>query len=104
MIAEGAVRAEKIGSAWAVPEGEVAARLDTRPKAGRPAKKDGEPRQNPCIDLHDLYVELKDGNFARPSASTLAMMQDKEEAGFVLCVCDYFLGLRQREEIAEGVY
>ena len=87
------------------------ARLNSKPKAGRPSAQatkhrfdpEFEPEHTP-INLHEVYSELKDGNFARPSASTIAMMKDKNEAGFVLCVCDYFLNLKQREEIESGVF
>lgn len=104
MIADGVIHAEKVGSAWSIPESEVAYRLENAPKAGRPKEDDLINEDYKSLDLHDVYVALKHGNFARPSATTIAMMQDKNEAGFLLCVCDYFLNLKQREEIEEGVY
>ena len=105
MIADGVLKAEKVGNAWAIPESEVANRLLEAPKAGRP--KGGQnslSKRRQCISLHDVYVELRNKNFTRPDAKTIAMMKDKDEVGFVLCVCDYFLNLKQREEIEAGVY
>lgn len=105
MISDGVIKAEKVGYSWSIPESEVATRLATKGKAGRPKKRiDNCEESYDCIDLHDVYLRLKDGKFARPSAQSLAMMNDKDEVGFVLCVCDYFLELRQREEIEQGVF
>ena len=56
------------------------------------------------LDLHNLYMQLKDGNFYRPSAAKLTAMEDEKEAGFVLAVCDYFLQCKQAEEIKNGVF
>ena len=103
MIADDVMAAEKVGAAWSIPESEVVARLSAHPKAGRPKKGGVDTERRPCPELHELYTELKNGDFTRPSASALAMM-DQDEAGFLLCVCDYFLALKQRKEIAEGVY
>ena len=121
LIADGALKAEKIGNAWAIPESAVAGRLIKNPKAGRPTTQktgcENEPEarleskleskqkvERTPINLHEAYIALKDGNFARPSASTIVMIKDKDEAGFILCVCDYFLNLKQREEIESGVF
>ena len=105
LIADGRLKAVKTGRTWSIPESEVARRLEYSPKAGRPRLGAGKYNQLPkCIDLHDVYMELKSGNYARPSASTIAMIEDKNEAGFIICVYDYFLNIKQREEIEAGVY
>ncbi len=105
LIADGVLKAEKIGNAWTISENEVAARLRRSPKAGRPKIQKQIPEQKKeCINLHDVYMKLKDGNFTRPSASTMALIKDKDEVGFLLCVCDYFLNVKQRKEIENGVY
>ena len=105
MIADGVIQAEKIGKAWAIPESEVASRMLGAPKAGRPRRgQNSLSKRRQSINLHDVYVELRSKNFTRPDAQTIAMMNDKDEVGFMLCVCDYFLNLKQREEIEAGVY
>ena len=105
LIADGALKAEKVGNAWVIQECEVTSRLMRAPRAGRPKEKDKakKPKRD-FVDLHELYINLKKGNFVRPSALTIAEMEDKNEAGFMLCVCDYFLNIKQREEIEKGVY
>ena len=105
LIAEEKIKAEKTGSAWTIPESEVTLRKESSPPAGRPKKSVAKPSQaTKCVNLHNVYMELKSGNYSRPSASTLAMMKDKEEIGFILCVYDYFLNIKQREEIEAGVF
>ena len=105
LIADGELNAIKVGKMWSISESEVSMRLENNPKAGRPKKGANYSSQNlKCINLHDVYLEFINGNYARPSASTIAMMEDKNEAGFYLCVYDYFLNLKQREEIEAGVY
>ena len=105
LISDGQLKAVKVGKAWDVPESEVARRLENNPQAGRPKRGVKENAEHSkCINLHDVYMELKNGDYSRPSASTIAMMKDKNEAGFYLCVYDYFLNLKQREEIEAGVY
>ena len=105
MISDKVLKAEKVGNSWIIAENEVSRRLSTRPKAGRPRVKNTSINNKvECINLHEIYTKLKNTNFVRPSAATIAMMQDKDEAGFLLCVCDYFLNLKQRKEIEEGVY
>ncbi len=105
MIYDGVIQAEKVGNSWVISESVVAERLLNSHKAGRPkANLDLQTSKSECINLHDVYVELRDGNFARPSASTISVMKDKDEVGFLLSVCDYFLNLKQREEIEMGVY
>ncbi|MDO4842600.1 MAG: helix-turn-helix domain-containing protein [Phoenicibacter congonensis] len=105
MISDGVIKAEKVGNTWSISESEIATRLAIKQKPGRPKKllEDDEESYD-CIDLHDVYLRLKDGKFSRPCPQTLAMMDDKDEVGFVLCVCDYFLDLKQRELIAKGVF
>ena len=105
MIADGVLLADKVGNAWAIPESEVTNRLLEARKAGRPKEGlNSSNKRRQCINLHDVYVELKNKDFARPDAQTIAMMKDKDEVGFMLCICDYFLNLKQREEIEAGVY
>ena len=105
LIADGKINAEKTGSAWTIPESEVTLRKESSPSAGRPKSSVAKPLQaTKCVNLHNVYMELKSGNYSRPSASTLSMMKDKEEIGFVLCVYDYFLNIKQREEIEAGVF
>ena len=51
------------------------------------------------INLHEVYLKLKNSKLVRPNAEELSKIEDKDEVGFLLCIYDYFLDLKQKELI-----
>lgn len=122
LIADGALPAQKIGRNWAIAETDVAARLDKRPKAGRPKSsasdgsaplppsKPGDPAA--ALDRASsaepperlLYRACKEAFLFRPDQQLIDQAESSEEASFYFAVADFFLQRKQQELIKAGVF
>lgn len=113
LIAEGALPAVKVGGLWAIDERDVANRLASSPRAGRPGKSraasggarpatEGEPGSFPAE--RELYRSCKEMFRFRPHPQLVANAESSEEASFYLAVSDFFLQQKQREVVRRGVF
>ncbi len=122
LIANGTLPAQKIGRSWAISEKDVAARLDRRPKVGRPrsAAIDGTS-SSPLSESDESDVTFDDGSFVdpperllyrackeafffRPDRRLIAQAESNEEASFYYAVADFFLQQKQQELVKAGVF
>ena len=114
LIAQGLLPAQKVGRSWVLREADVVARMDARPRPGRPAgaagrqgadELDGDDARaagSRCI--HELYEACRAQCEFRPSMAELESLQSDEERAFRLALSDFFLRQKQHELVRRGVY
>lgn len=122
LIANGALPAQKVGRSWAISEKDVAARLDRRPKAGRPKSADVSGVPFPLLPDPDdrgmdsdrsssddpperlLYRACREAFLFRPDRRLIEQAESSEEASFYFAVADFFLQQKQKELVKAGVF
>lgn len=111
LLTAGLLEGEHVGRSWTVCEESVAARLASRPKAGRPKRYPDALVDASEADVeydsaraHDLYELSKRDLTETCSVGFLSQIADLAEKRF--CVANYNAHLRekQRELVAAGVF
>ena len=106
LIGAGALRATKVGRAWAVAESSVEQRLREGARSGRPstAPKPVERRVPDADEAHRIYEEAKRVLAGCYDADFLKQARTLEERAFWITAADFFLQQKQRELVKEGVF
>lgn len=113
MIKDGRLPAVKCGKGWIIQEEDVLDRLLSKPRAGRPSKKDLDHEQrrhqsstslSDARKAHRIYEDCRVMFSSSPSKELMQHASSNEEATFYMAVSDFFLQKKQDELIEQGIF
>ena len=115
LIADGRIRASKVGNRWIIAEEEIISRRHAAPRGGRPsatihrgndtfASPSGKTIAELYPDEHALYLACRKAfSHLHPIPSGLPAT-DKSEINFYMALADFFLQEQQRDLVRRGVF
>ena len=115
LIADGRLRATKVGNRWIIAEEGVISRSLAAPRGGRPPKESqsdagssAAPSARTIAELypdeHALYLACRKAFSHLHTIPAGLPATDKPEIDFYMALSDHFLQERQRDLIRRGVF